>query len=144
MADTMTPISDLLGLTSDALTASVTERLEELGLRLQEEMQNNLLSETDGTGETANSIHAEVENDGDNVVLKIYADEQAKYLEHGTGEYNDEGNGRGTPWRYQDRDGNWHTTTGMRAHPFIEPALDAVLPELDGMVDDILKDLQGK
>ena len=144
MADTMTPISDLLGLTSDALTASVTERLEELGLRLQEEMQSNLLSETDGTGETANSIQAEVTADGDNVVLKIYADEQAKYLEHGTGEYNDEGKGRDTPWRYQDRDGNWHTTTGMRSHPFIEPALDAVLPELDGMVDNILNDLRGR
>lgn len=144
MADTMTPISDLFGLTSDALTASVTERLEELGLRLQEEMQSNLVSETDGTGETANSIQAEVTADSDKVVLTIYADEQAKYLEHGTGEYNDEGNGRDIPWKYQDRDGNWHTTTGMRAHPFIEPALDAVLPELDGILGDIVNDLQGR
>lgn len=142
MADSMTPISDLLGLTSDTLTASITERLEEIGQRLQEEMRSNLESETDGTGETASSIQAEVENDGDDVVLTVYAAEQAKYLEHGTGEYNDEGSGRGTPWSYQDREGNWHTTTGMRAHPFIEPALDAVLPELDGIVDDILNDLQ--
>ena len=144
MADTIPSISDLLGLTSDSLTASVTERLEEFGLRLQEEMQSNLISETDGTGETANSIQAEVTADDNKVVLTIYADEQAKYLEHGTGEYNDEGNGRGTPWKYQDRDGNWHTTTGMRAHPFIEPALDAVLPELDGILGDIVNDLQGR
>lgn len=144
MADSMTPISDLLGLTEDALTASLAERLEEIGQRLQEEMRSNLDSETNGTGENANSIHAEVENDGDKVVLTVYADEQAKYLEHGTGEYNDEGSGRGTPWSYQDRDGNWHTTTGMRAHPFIDPALDAVLPELDGILGDIVNDLQGR
>lgn len=25
-------------------------------------------------------------------------------------------------WRYQDADGNWHTTSGMVAHPFMYPA----------------------
>ena len=25
-------------------------------------------------------------------------------------------------WRYQDADGNWHTTKGMKAHPFMYPA----------------------
>lgn len=141
MADTMTPISDLLGLTSDALNASVTERLEELGARLQEAMQSNLASETEGSGELESSIRTEVTDDGGKVTLTIYADDYAEYVEHGTGQYNDEGNGRDTAWSYQDREGNWHTTTGMRAHPFIQPALDDILPSLDDMVDDILNDL---
>ena len=38
--------------------------------------------------------------------------EYSIYTEYGTGEYALKGNGRDTPWRYQDKKGNWHTTTG--------------------------------
>lgn len=112
MADTMTPISDLLGLTSDALTASVAERLEELGLRLQEE--------------THSDLRTEVREDGEKVTLTIHVDDDTE---------------QGTSWSYQDREGNWHTTTGMRANPFIQQALDDILPSLDDLADDILNDL---
>ena len=33
------------------------------------------------------------------------------------------GNGRQTPWKYQDDDGNWHTTKGQHPQPFMRPAL---------------------
>ena len=40
--------------------------------------------------------------------------ENAIWEEYGTGEFALNGDGRKTPWRYQDRKGNWHTTTGKR------------------------------
>lgn len=40
--------------------------------------------------------------------------ENAIWTEFGTGEYAYEGNGRKTPWRYQDVEGNWHITTGKK------------------------------
>jgi hypothetical protein len=40
--------------------------------------------------------------------------ENAIWEELGTGEYALGGNGRKTPWRYRDRHGQWHTTSGKR------------------------------
>lgn len=40
--------------------------------------------------------------------------ENAIWEEFGTGQYAIKGNGRKTPWSYQDRNGNWHTTRGKR------------------------------
>ena len=28
------------------------------------------------------------------------------------------------PWNYKDDEGNWHSTTGMKPHPFMRPALN--------------------
>ena len=48
----------------------------------------------------------------------------APYVEIGTGIYSTEGNGRQTPWVYRDAKGEWHTTKGMKAQPFLKPALE--------------------
>jgi hypothetical protein len=40
--------------------------------------------------------------------------EYAPYLEFGTGEYAENGNGRKGGWSYQDPRGNWHFTLGMK------------------------------
>ncbi len=50
--------------------------------------------------------------------------EYAPYVEVGTGIYSTEGGGRQTPWTYKDAKGEWHTTRGMAAQPFLRPALD--------------------
>lgn len=54
-------------------------------------------------------------------------------LEHGP--YNEFGTGlKGDPsvphtqrrfWRYKDENGNWHTSHGMKARPFLRPAFEA-------------------
>lgn len=50
----------------------------------------------------------------------------APYVHQGTGIYALDGNGRDeVPWRYQDAQGNWITTYGIEAHPFIQEAIDA-------------------
>ena len=50
--------------------------------------------------------------------------EYAPYVELGTGIFAQNGDGRqDVPWRYQDAEGNWHTTSGQRPQPFLQPAL---------------------
>lgn len=47
--------------------------------------------------------------------------EYATYVEMGTGKYYP--GGRPKPWSYQDENGNWHTTSGQRAQPYLKPAV---------------------
>lgn len=50
----------------------------------------------------------------------------APYVHQGTGIYALDGNGRDeVPWSYQDAQGNWITTYGIPATPFIQNAIDA-------------------
>ena len=56
--------------------------------------------------------------------------ENAIWEEFGTGEYAVNGNGRKTPWRYQDVRGNWHTTTGKRSSRAFEKAKAEAEPKI--------------
>lgn len=46
------------------------------------------------------------------------------YVEFGTGLFAAAGDGRKTPWSYQDANGKWHTTIGQHPQPFLLPALN--------------------
>lgn len=48
----------------------------------------------------------------------------APYVEFGTGVFAAGGDGRKTPWSYQDAEGNWYTTAGQHPQPFLEPSLE--------------------
>lgn len=49
----------------------------------------------------------------------------APYVEYGTGIHAEGGNGRKTPWTYYNEKLNkFFTTKGMKAQPFLRPALD--------------------
>lgn len=62
--------------------------------------------------------------------------EYAPYIEYGTGLFA-EGNGRkDVPWNYQDDKGNWHSTSGLKPHPYMRPSLD----ENRQKILDILKE----
>lgn len=75
------------------------------------------------TGELRRSIDFQVADDGAEGV--IYSNvEYAPYVEFGTGIYASRGGGRQTPWTYRAKDGNFYTTSGMAAQPFLEPALE--------------------
>ena len=77
-------------------------------------------------GELRRSIESEVEVSG-NVITGVVGTnkEYAPYVEYGTGLFSAKGNGRKTPWSYQDAEGNWHTTTGQAPQPYLAPAVDA-------------------
>ena len=50
--------------------------------------------------------------------------EYAPYVEFGTGLFAEAGNGRQTPWSYQDENGEWHTTIGQHPQPYLGLALN--------------------
>ena len=49
--------------------------------------------------------------------------EYAPYVEYGTGLFAEGGGRQDVPWNYQDDEGNWHSTSGMKPQPFMRPAL---------------------
>lgn len=72
-------------------------------------------------GTLRNSIKSEVEGAEGVVGTNL---EYAPYVEFGTGLFAVHGDGRQTPWSYQDEKGEWHTTVGQHPQPFLGPALE--------------------
>lgn len=73
------------------------------------------------------SITFQLKDGGMHGVVEVGA-EYAIYVEYGTGIYATGPGGsraKKIPWSYQDPDGKWHTTKGMEAQPFWNPAIDA-------------------
>ena len=52
------------------------------------------------------------------------------YVELGTGIFAEKDNGRKTPWVWKDFNGKWHFTRGMKARPFLRPAVEDHIDEL--------------
>jgi HK97 gp10 family phage protein len=74
-----------------------------------------------GTGELRRSITSKVENMEGVVYTPL---EYAPYVEYGTGLFAENGGRTDVPWCYQDDKGEWHSTSGMKPHPYMRPALD--------------------
>lgn len=78
-----------------------------------------------GNGDLRRSITSKVENGGSNLIGVVYTPlEYAPYVEYGTGLFAEDGGRTDVPWRYQDDRGEWHTTSGMKPHPYMRPALN--------------------
>ena len=76
------------------------------------------------TGELKRSITSKVENEGRQVVGKVFTPlEYAPYVEYGTGLFAEKGGRKDVPWHYMDEKGEWHSTNGQRPQPFMRPAL---------------------
>lgn len=74
-----------------------------------------------GDGDLRRSITSKVDGDKGIVYTPL---EYAPYVEYGTG-INAEGSGRtDVPWVYKDDEGKWHSTSGMKPHPYMRPALN--------------------
>lgn len=67
--------------------------------------------------------------------------ENAIWNEFGTGQYALQGNGRKTPWKYQDHKGKWHTTTGKRPRRSLQMTFDSLKSKLQTALEDKLKGL---
>ena len=90
-----------------------TKALTKIGLKMETEAKQKCPVDT---GTLRRSITFEVENNELTVGTNV---EYAPYLEFGTGIYAVNGDGRDTPWRYESADGEWHTTQGQPAQPFL-------------------------
>lgn len=89
------------------------------------------------TGRLRNSISHDVDA-GEPAVYVGTNVEYAPYVEFGTGRFA-EGGGRETPWSYQDSDGNWHTTVGMKPRPYLRPAVANHIDQYKQIVQNELK-----
>ena len=76
------------------------------------------------TGERRNSI--QVEKTAPLTIVVGTNKEYAPYVEFGTGTQGDPAVPHTTKeyWRYQDENGEWHTSHGQPAQPFLRPAID--------------------
>lgn len=84
------------------------------------------------TGRLRNSITHDVI--GEEAIIGTNV-EYAPYVEFGTGLFNDEGR-KDVPWTYQSADGTWHSTSGQKPQPFLEPALDDNLGEISRILKE--------
>ena len=63
----------------------------------------------------------------------------AKYIEFGTGIYATNGDGRKTPWVYTSNTGVRMWTQGMRARPFMYPAVFQNKDKIKEIIENHLK-----
>lgn len=70
--------------------------------------------------------------------------ENAIWNEFGTGQYALNGDGRKTLWKYQDRKGQWHTTTGKKPQRTFNNAFTAFKPKFQKIVNKKFKELNGQ
>jgi HK97 gp10 family phage protein len=78
-----------------------------------------------GTGELRRSITSKVVPNGNGVTGIVFTPlEYAPYIEFGTGLFAEEGGRKDVPWCYQDDEGEWHSTSGMKPRPYMRPALN--------------------
>lgn len=61
----------------------------------------------------------------------------APYIEFGTGKFA-EGGGRPTPWVWQDKNGDWHMTHGMKARPYLRPAVADHIKDYKKIIEEYL------
>ena len=72
-------------------------------------------------GDLRRSITSKVEGTEGVVYTPL---EYAPYVEYGTGLFAENGGRQDVPWNYQDDEGNWHSTSGMKPQPYMRPALN--------------------
>ena len=63
----------------------------------------------------------------------------AGFVELGTGIYASDGKGRKSPWSYQDRNGKWHRTKGMKPHHMLKKAASEHTEEYKRIIEAIMK-----
>ena len=94
-----------------------------------------------GTGELRRSITSEVRNYGGEVVGVVFTPlEYAPYVEFGTGLFAENGGRKDVPWCYQDDEGEWHTTSGMKPHPYMRPALNDNREQIKRILKEAITD----
>lgn len=143
-------ISDEIQAMKNGIPRDVAEAMDKVAEEMVKSMKQRLeAGDHIDTGNLISSIHADTKAGSNEIVTEINIDAKseegtwyAEFLEFGTGIYNERGNGRQTPWVWQDRNGEWHTTRGMEPDPFIRPSVAEHIGELDAEVSHEIGNLQ--
>lgn len=88
-----------------------------------------------GNGELRKHIKSRVEGTEGIVFNPL---EYAPYVEFGTGLFAEEQGRQDVPWHYQDEKGVWHSTSGMKPHPYLRPALEENREEILRLIGEAL------
>ncbi|MDQ7818830.1 MAG: hypothetical protein RDU14_17515 [Melioribacteraceae bacterium] len=76
-------------------------------------------------GQYLNSfVHDVIEMDGEIVGVVANTAGHSPFIEFGTGQYAESGNGRQTPWFWKDENDVWHFTRGMKPRPIMRTGFD--------------------
>lgn len=94
------------------------------------------------TGELYDSINYKMVTNDDKITAEISMNEYGKFIDSGTGAAHGVEGGREGYWRYKDRNGQWHTTNGMDADPFIDKSVLAAFMNLPEEMRKALSDAQ--
>ena len=127
MGATFEVTTNNIPIAKDALESQVFKALTECGMVA--EGYAKMLCPVD-TGALRNSITYKVTGDECIIGTNMH---YAPYIELGTG-INYSG-GRRTSWTYKDSQGNWHLTNGMKAQPFIKPAVEDHTSEYRSIIE---------
>lgn len=106
---------------TEALEGAINKFLEEAAGELEAQAKRNTRVDS---SKTKNSWTHVVNEDKKEAVVGNPM-ENAIWEEFGTGEYAINGDGRKTPWRYQDVHGKWHTTKGKKPSRALQKAFDS-------------------
>lgn len=96
-----------------------------------------------GNGDLMRSITSKVDIEGTEIVGTVFTPlEYAPYREFGTGLFAENGDGRkDVPWHYQDDKGEWHSTKGMKPHPFLRPAVTENVDKIRNILKESVHDV---
>lgn len=119
-----------------ALRAAIPRALERVGEKA-EGYAKDLCPVGEAYGGTLRGSIGFIVDEAEQAVAVGTNVEYAPYVELGTGKYYP--GGRPTPWRYKDAQGNWHTTSGQEAQPFLQPAVADHAQTYRNIIEDELK-----
>lgn len=66
----------------------------------------------------------------------------AIYVEFGTGEFAENGNGRKGGWMYKDPSGEWFFTWGMEPQPYLRPAFRQTKGQIEALAKSIFGEIK--
>lgn len=122
-----------------AAEEAIERALEAIGIHCESHAKANLTAaDRRDTGNLINSVTHQVDESEKAVYVGSNL-EYAIYNEVGTGIYTDGGGGRKDPWSYQDAEGNWHRTSGMKPVHFLKNAAADHVDEYKRIVEEQLK-----
>lgn len=120
----------------NALDSAVIAFLEEAAGEIESQAKRNTRVDT---SQTKNNWSHVVDESAHQATIGNPL-ENAIWEEFGTGEYAVNGDGRKTPWRYQDVNGKWHTTKGKKPTRALQKAFDSRKGAIEKQAERIFKE----
>lgn len=122
---------------TDALNTAIVAWLYEAAGEIESQVKRNTPVDT---GQLKSSWQYKVDENKGEVLIGSPL-ENAIWNEFGTGQYALNGDGRKTPWVYQDVKGNWHKTIGKRPQRSFHNAFESNKTKIQTAFENKLKGL---